>query len=792
HGSIKVADFKSSWRNGLAFLAIIHALRPDLVDMDRAKGRANKENLKEAFKIAEHELNIPRLLEPEDVDVISPDEKSIMTYVAQFLQYSRSLPVAEEDMQGKVKEALSWLTTQEKKLTKLLVDTENETCYRKFQEMLSFMELFNEEKRPFLPVLSSKRSVPELNEDLKWMRAAWDNLTSQINEWKTKLDRALPPPLDSIEVWLQEVEHLLAEGLPDSQDHCKAMALFKEKIILFKGLMDYFDCHLVSLQSFENKDEKDMPLVPTEKLDDMKRRFSNIQSSNFSILLEYHYCLCSAISDEVTLKLNIRDIKYGTKESVELLLRDWHDFIEERGVTAQLETAFQICEDMKNKNISTNVLVGDPPDTSKLFKMVDSKISMCREYIYNVNTVLQKVLCSWATYMENIHLLKTWLDETRKGHLKKVPTEILADWNSVHGSLNEAGNFLIEVSNEQVGSDISKELKKLNTRWAKFIKRTQFEMRLLRMQEEQKKSVVDSNGNSQSPAEAVPNALSVTADISTEASKKHIQNAELREKDADVTEQATELLPRVEKMEELLKGVENWATETECLLETIKHEGCVGSSTEQSLQILIARRTLCQEQVAAAEEILQVLTRNISSQVSLPDFETAGLPTRIKEVRERLQAAMNNLDLVSPKSEETLSKKEVMINFEKSQKELETSILKAMQLISQKVSPDEHISKNEEAFSILDTGILENFLKAADQLKNISPAHEKLAVEERCKDVRERWEAVHREIISCIQFIMEIEIGKFNATFSKLSKQINKEKKLLSMGKTKGLIKEHE
>ncbi|XP_074986041.1 nesprin-2 isoform X2 [Caretta caretta] len=792
HGSIKVADFQSSWRNGLAFLAIIHALRPDLVDMDRAKGRTNKENLKEAFKIAEHELNIPRLLEPEDVDVISPDEKSIMTYVAQFLQYSRSLPVAEEDMQGKVKEALSWLTAQEKKLTKLLVDTESETCYRKFQEMLSFMELFNEEKRPFLPVLSSKRSVPELNEDQKRMRATWDNLTSQINEWKTNLDRALPPPLDSIEVWLQEVEHLLADGLPDSQDHCKAMALFKGKIILFKGLMDYFDCHLVTLQSFENKDEKNMPLVPTDKLDDMKRRFSNIQSTNFSILLEYHFCLCSAISDEVTLKLNIRDIKYGTKESVELLLRDWHDFIEERGVIAQLETAFQICEDMKNKNISTNVLAGDPSDTGKLFKMVDSKISTCREYIYNVNTILQKVLCSWATYMENIHLLKTWLDETRKGHPKKVPTEILADWNSVHGTLNEAGNFLIEVSNEQVGSDISKELKKLNTRWAKFIKRTQFEMRLLRMQEEQKKSVVDSNGNSQPPAEAVPTACSATADISTEASKKHIQNAKLREKNAGVTEQATELLPRVEKIEELLKGVENWATGTECLLETIKREGCVGSSTEQSLQILIARRTLCQEQVAAAEEILQVLTRNISSQVSLPDFETAGLQTRIKEVRERLQATMNNLDLVSPKSEETLSKKEVMINFEKSQKELETSILKAMQLIGRKVSPDAHISKNEEAFSILDTGILEKFLKTAEQLKNISPAHEKLAVEERCKDVRERWEVVHREIISCIQFIMEIEIGKFNATFSKLSKQINKEKKLLSVGKTKGLIKEHE
>lgn len=34
-----------------------------------------------------------------DVDVRDPDEKSIMTYVAQFLQYSRDLPVAEEETQ---------------------------------------------------------------------------------------------------------------------------------------------------------------------------------------------------------------------------------------------------------------------------------------------------------------------------------------------------------------------------------------------------------------------------------------------------------------------------------------------------------------------------------------------------------------------------------------------------------------------------------------------------------------------------------------------------------------------
>jgi len=46
---------------------------------------SNKSRLEMAFSVAENELGITRLLDPEDVDVPQPDEKSIMTYVAQFL-----------------------------------------------------------------------------------------------------------------------------------------------------------------------------------------------------------------------------------------------------------------------------------------------------------------------------------------------------------------------------------------------------------------------------------------------------------------------------------------------------------------------------------------------------------------------------------------------------------------------------------------------------------------------------------------------------------------------------------
>lgn len=62
---IEVKDFGQSWRSGVAFHSVIHAIRPELVDLEKVKDRSNRENLEEAFTIAETELGIPRLLDPE-------------------------------------------------------------------------------------------------------------------------------------------------------------------------------------------------------------------------------------------------------------------------------------------------------------------------------------------------------------------------------------------------------------------------------------------------------------------------------------------------------------------------------------------------------------------------------------------------------------------------------------------------------------------------------------------------------------------------------------------------------
>jgi len=92
---IHVENFGSSWRDGRAFVALISALNPDLfvkledfeglLTLHALQGKSNQSRLKIAFLIAEKEFGIYPLLDPEDVDVSNPDEKSVMTYVAQFL-----------------------------------------------------------------------------------------------------------------------------------------------------------------------------------------------------------------------------------------------------------------------------------------------------------------------------------------------------------------------------------------------------------------------------------------------------------------------------------------------------------------------------------------------------------------------------------------------------------------------------------------------------------------------------------------------------------------------------------
>lgn len=82
---IRVDNFNTSWQDGLAFIGLIHKHRPDLIaDPDTLDKNNAKENLQLAFDVAEKELDIPQLLDADDMVNFKPEDKSVMTYVAYY------------------------------------------------------------------------------------------------------------------------------------------------------------------------------------------------------------------------------------------------------------------------------------------------------------------------------------------------------------------------------------------------------------------------------------------------------------------------------------------------------------------------------------------------------------------------------------------------------------------------------------------------------------------------------------------------------------------------------------
>lgn len=67
---VEVFDFGMSWRSGLAFLAMIKSIDPDLVDLRDSLSREPRDNIQLAFTVAHHSLDIPPLLEPEGKNIL--------------------------------------------------------------------------------------------------------------------------------------------------------------------------------------------------------------------------------------------------------------------------------------------------------------------------------------------------------------------------------------------------------------------------------------------------------------------------------------------------------------------------------------------------------------------------------------------------------------------------------------------------------------------------------------------------------------------------------------------------
>ncbi|XP_037116753.1 uncharacterized protein LOC119128454 isoform X8 [Syngnathus acus] len=84
HKGVKISNFNTSWRNGMAFCAILHHFHPEKINYEFLDPYDIKHNNKRAFD-GFAELGISRLMEPSDMVMLTvPDRLIVMTYLSQI------------------------------------------------------------------------------------------------------------------------------------------------------------------------------------------------------------------------------------------------------------------------------------------------------------------------------------------------------------------------------------------------------------------------------------------------------------------------------------------------------------------------------------------------------------------------------------------------------------------------------------------------------------------------------------------------------------------------------------
>eukprot|EP00118_Oscarella_pearsei_P024574 m.306337 g.306337 ORF g.306337 m.306337 type:complete len:880 (+) comp41163_c0_seq1:81-2720(+) len=170
--NVNVQNFHMSFKDGLAFCALIHRHRPELIDYDSLKKSNALENLKTAFEVAEKHLDIPQMLDPEDiVGTTKPDERAVMTYVSSYYHAFSAGQAAE---------------TAAKRIGKVLqVNQENERLMEEYETLASDLLAWIQQKMQWLADRSQEVTLNATQDKLESFRGY------RLNEKLSKADEKI-------------------------------------------------------------------------------------------------------------------------------------------------------------------------------------------------------------------------------------------------------------------------------------------------------------------------------------------------------------------------------------------------------------------------------------------------------------------------------------------------------------------------------------------------------------------------------------------------------------------------
>ncbi|XP_035137372.1 alpha-actinin-2 isoform X2 [Callithrix jacchus] len=276
--NVNIQNFHTSWKDGLGLCALIHRHRPDLIDYSKLNKDDPIGNINLAMEIAEKHLDIPKMLDAEDlVCTARPDERAIMTYVSCYYHAFAGAQKAEtaanrickvlavnqenerlmEEYERLASELLEWIR-------RTIPWLENRTPEKTMQAMQKKLEDFRDYRRKHKPPKVQEKCQLEINFNTLQTKLRISNRPAFMpSEGKMVSDIAgawqrLEQAEKGYEEWLlneirrlERLEHLAEKFRQKASTH-ETWAYGKEQILLQK---DYESASLTEVRALLRKHE---------------------------------------------------------------------------------------------------------------------------------------------------------------------------------------------------------------------------------------------------------------------------------------------------------------------------------------------------------------------------------------------------------------------------------------------------------------------------------------------------------------------------------------------------------
>uniref|UniRef100_A0A8C5RH87 Spectrin repeat containing nuclear envelope protein 1 n=1 Tax=Laticauda laticaudata TaxID=8630 RepID=A0A8C5RH87_LATLA len=540
-------------------------------------------------------------------------------------------------------------------------------------------------------------------------------------------------------------------------------------------------------------------------------------------------------------KLKSWIIKYGRRDSVELLLQNYMTIIENNKFFEQYEITYQILKKAAEMYANAN---GSPEEIENITKFMNDTTIQWRNLsveVRSVRSMLEEVISNWDRYSNTVTILQAWLEDAEKmlnqpEHAKKDFFRHLPQWIQQHTAMNDAGNFLIETCDETVSRDLKQQLLLLNGRWRELfmqvkqyaradeldrvkkeyldgvaalsafiddVKRkiqTHLEVSFLNVklfvQEmediKQKALIMESQYKM-----ITRTAQVVTKEISQEEVNEMLakmqrikgQLSKVKETCPVVLFDSQELLPHLEELEKQITHFHESLDKINEITSVLDPEVQPAHVFKQQHQDLVAYQENCKKALLLIERNSQIITKILALSKVLNHFSFSVLQKKVVEIQAAFQDMVQKTGNWK-KNVEVNSR--LMKKFEESRTELENVLQTAQCCLKEKGNPEELLRKHTEFFSQLDQRVLNAFLKACDELTDILPEQEQHTLQEAVRKLHKQWKDLQSEApYHLLRLKIEVEKSKFLATVQECHTELTRQNELMTKESSEKIIREH-